>query len=82
MKRLTYEEKLQALKDHGYKSLRAFSREINENVANTRASMINQRNVSMKVLVRYANALGGDIILAMTIFAESEIDNLINGFND
>lgn len=75
---MDYKEKYDIIISKGYRSLTAYSKAAGDNVQNVRKAMLNQRNMTIKMLVQYANALNGDIKLAIDLFAENEIRNLKN----
>lgn len=75
----TYEEKVEIIKKRGYKSLSEFSREAGDAIQNVRSALLNKRNLTMKNVIRYANALDGDIMLALELFAEADIEKLKTG---
>ena len=76
MRIMSYEEKVEVIKSFGFESMSAFAREVGEDRQNLRKSMLNMRNVTMKSIVNSANALNGDLILAMELFADAELKNL------
>lgn len=73
---MDYKEKYEIILSKGYRSLSAYARAAGDNVQNVRKAMNNQRNMTIKMLVQYANALNGDLNLSMVLFAENELDNL------
>lgn len=75
---MEYFDKYYLILGKGYKSLSAYAKAAGDNVQNVRKAMLNQRNMTIKLLVQYANALNGDLDLAMQLFAENEINNLKN----
>lgn len=72
----TYEEKVKIIKDKGYTSLSAFAKQSGDCIQNVRAALLNKRNLTMKNVIRYANALDGDIMLALQLFAEADLEKL------